>query len=283
MHCPCGLPKMTSTTTAAKPPIDAAEQAKNLCHWTLTGALVLAFLAQLFLGSNIAALDLALIWLVFFVTITGLSRQMPLQNALLGAGIAAVIGSLAHGLSTLHSLAIPFGPIYFHDACGAKLFDFVPWPIPLLWVIALFNSRGTARVILRPWRKLKSYGYWLIGLTAVLTTAFDFALEPFATDANHFWSWQLTKIPLTWYGTSPLNFVSWAFVTLLILAFATPALIKKKPGSRSPLDVNPLAVWLGAIVFFAVGCAKATLWPAVAVDGAMALAVLVFAIPGARW
>jgi uncharacterized membrane protein len=274
---------MTSKTTAAASPIDAAEQAKNFCHWTLTGVLGLVFLAEMFWAPHPAGLDVALLVLAVLVSITTLSRQMPLQNALLGVCIAGVIGSLAHGLSALHSVAIPFGPIFFHDTFGPKILDFVPWPIPLIWVVALFNSRGTARVILRPWRKLKSYGYWLIGLTAVLAMAFDFALEPFAVDANHFWSWQLTKIPLAWYGASPLNFLSWLVVALLILAFATPALIKKKPGSRSPLDLNPLALWLGAILFFAVGCAKAAVWPAVILDSAMLVVVVGFAIPGARW
>jgi uncharacterized membrane protein len=223
---------MTSKATTAAPPIDAAEQAKNFCHWTLTGVLGLVFLAEMLWATHPAGLDVALLVLAVLVSITTLSRQMPLQNALLGVCIAGFIGSVAHGLSGLHSVAIPFGPIFFHDAFGTKILDFVPWPIPLIWVVALFNSRGTARVILRPWRKLKSYGYWLIGLTAVLAMAFDFALEPFAVDANHFWSWQLTKIPLTWYGASPLNFMSWLVVALLILAFATPALIKKKAGVR---------------------------------------------------
>ena len=68
--------------------------------------------------------------------------------------------------------------------------------------------------------------------------------------ANHFWLWQPTKIPLTWYGASPLNFIAWGFVTLLILGFATPTLIKKQPGSRSAVDLNPFGIWLGAIMLF---------------------------------
>jgi len=281
MHFRGGRYQMTSTT--ATPTLDDTDRAKNICHWIFSGALGLVLLTELFLAKPGTALDAALLVLAVLACITALSRQMPLQNVLLGVTIAAIIGSVAHGLSGLQGVAVPFGPIFFHESCGAKIFDFVPWSIPLIWIVALFSSRGTARVILRPWRKLKSYGYWLIGLTAVLVVGFDLAFEPFAVEVNHYWSWQLTKIPLTWYGASPLNFISWAMVTLLILAFATPALIKKKPGSRSPLDLNPLGIWLGAIVFFAAGCAKAALWPAVAVDGAMALVILGFAIPGARW
>lgn len=252
-------------------------------QWILSGILGLFFAAQFFLPESPAALDLTLLLLAVAVTVASLSRQIPLQNVVLGIFIAALIGGLAHGISAQFGLAIPFGPIFFHEDCGAKLFYFVPWTIPLLWVVALFSSRGTARVILRPWRKLKNYGYWLIGVTAVLVTAFDFALEPFAAAANHFWSWQPTKLSLTWYGASPLNFIGWAVVALLILGFATPTLIKKKPGSRTPLDINPPAIWLGAIFLFAIGCARAALWPAVTLDAVIAVVTLVFAIRGASW
>ncbi len=213
----------------------------------------------------------------------GLARQMPWQNILMGAGIAAVIGSLAHALSAIHSWAIPFGPVYFHEACGAQILDLLPWPISLLWVAAILASRGTARVILRPWRKLKTYGYWQLGLTSVLAMLLDFAIEPYATASQHFWSWQATKIPLNWYGASPLNFISWAFVALLIQAFATPAMVKKRPGSRSPLDMLPVTAWLGLVIFCAVGCARSGLWPAVTADALVVLLTAGFVIPGARW
>lgn len=228
-------------------------------------------------------MDAVVLMLGVVVCLASLGRQVPPQNIALAVGLAAVIGSLAHGLSAQPTLAIPFGPVFFQADCGDKILAWVPWPIPFLWIAALFSSRGTARLVLRPWRKLKSYGYWLIGLTAVLMMLFDTALEPFATGARHLWSWQATKIPLTWYGASPLNFLSWGLVTLLILAFATPALIKKKPGSRSPLDVHPLVVWLGALILFGAGSARAGLWPAAAADGVMILLVLGFAVPGARW
>ena len=178
---------------------------------------------------------------------------------------------------------MPFGPLRFNDEAGWQIFRFVPWAIPLLWIVALFNSRGLARLMLRPWRKLKSYGYWVIALAAVLMVAFDLALEPFAVRVNHYWMWQPTKISITWYNASLLNYIAWAFVALLILAFATPTLIKKQPGSRSAVDLNPLGIWLGAIILFAVGAAKAALWPAVTVDAVMGVIVLIFAIRGAMW
>jgi uncharacterized membrane protein len=272
---------MASST--ANPPVSATDNALKYCHWLLTAALGLVFAFDLYQPAHSPLVDIALLLLAVVVCITSMNRQIPMQNIALGVCITALIGGLAHGLSALHGVAMPFGPIYFHDPSGARIFGLVPWVMPLVWVVALFSSRGTARVILRPWRKLKSYGYWLIGLTAVLITAFDFALEPFAVQIHGYWSWQMTKIPLVWYGASPLNFFAWAVVCLLILGFATPTLIKKKPGSRTPLDLNPLGIWLGAIVLFAVACARAALWPAVIADGVIAVITLIFAIRGASW
>ena len=178
---------------------------------------------------------------------------------------------------------LPFGPFIFNETAGAKLFDCIPWTVPLLWIVAIFNSRGVARLGLRPWRKTKNYGWWLIGLTAVLTVVFDLALEPVAARVKHFWLWQPTKLHITWHGASPLNFLGWAFVSLLILAFITPSLIKKQPGSSGAPDFMPFGLWLGAMTLFAASSAMAGLWPAVIVDAVLAGAATVFAIRGAKW
>ena len=68
-----------------------------------------------------------------------------------------------------------------------------------------------------------------------------------------------------------------------MLAFATPVLINKQLSKRSAPDFHPLAVWLGSILLFAVGTAMNGLWPAVALDGIIALLTAVFAVRGARW
>jgi uncharacterized membrane protein len=250
--------------------------------WLLNAMLAVAFVADLAAPQG-TALDAVLIVLAAVASVAALSAQLPLQNVLPAALIAAAFGGFAHGLTTASDIALPFGPITFNSDAGGKIFNAVPWIIPLIWVIVIFNARGVARLILRPWRRIKNYGFWLIGLTAVLAVAFDVALEPYAWHVKHLWLWQPTKIAITWHGASPLNFLGWAFVSLLILAFATPSLIRKQPGASGKPDFHPLFVWLGALILFGTGSAQAGLWPAVAADAAIAAVTASFAYRGAKW
>jgi uncharacterized membrane protein len=228
-------------------------------------------------------LDVALIALAVVASLAAACRQLPLQNVLMAAGFAALIGGVAHGLSANPNLAMPFGQLTFNPNAGAKIFGAVPWTIPLLWIFAILNSRGVARLMLRPWRKQKNYGFILIGVTAVLATVFDLALEPFAAHVKHFWLWQPTKFPWSWHGASPVNFFGWFFVAILILAFATPSLIKKAPGSSGGTELISAALWFGAVTLFAVGAAAAGFWPAVAVDAVLVAVTAVCCWRGANW
>jgi uncharacterized membrane protein len=214
-------------------------------------------------------------------TLAALARKLPVQNVLLASCLIAVIGGVAHTVGV--KSGIPFGPFMFGPEIGQKFFNLLPWAMPLLWVVAVLNSRGVARLVLRPWRKMRTYGFWLIGLTALFTMVFDCALEPFTAHMKHYWIWTTTGYSLTPQGAPISNSVGWFIVTVLMLAFATPALINKQLSKRSAPDFHPLAVWLGGILLFAVGAAMHGLWPAVAVDAASGIAVTVFSIRGALW
>ena len=228
-------------------------------------------------------LDAALIAVAAAAGIAAAGKQLPLQNVLMASGFAALIGGTAHGLSANPNLAMPFGQLTFTPKAGGKIFGAVPWTVPLLWIFAVLNSRGVARLMLRPWRKQKNYGFIVIGVTAVIVTGFDLALEPFAAHVKHFWLWQPTKFPWTWHGASPLNFVGWFFVSLLILAFATPSLIKKAPGGSGGTELISASLWFGAVTLFAVNAAMAGFWPVVVVDAALLSVTAVFCWRGANW
>jgi uncharacterized membrane protein len=256
---------------------------RNALYWAIAAALGVAALVEILVPGFSAALDLTLIFLAAVASVLALNRQLPLQNVLSTAVITAFIGSVAHALSARMDIAMPFGPLTFGTNAGWKIFNAVPCTLPLIWIIAVFNSRGVGRMILRPWRKTRNYGFILIGVTAVLTLVFDLALEPFAAHVKHFWLWHPTRMQLNWHGASPLNFIGWLVVTLLILAFITPTLIKKQPGGSGGLDFHPVALWFGALLIFAVGAGTAGLWSAVIVDMIFALIVAVFCWRGARW
>jgi bisanhydrobacterioruberin hydratase len=222
-----------------------------------------------------------LLLLATISTLAVLARQLPVQNVLLASCLIAVIGGGAHAVGV--KSGIPFGSFMFGPEIGQKFFNLLPWAMPLLWVVAVLNSRGVARLVLRPWRKMRTYGFWLIGLTALFTMLFDCALEPFASHVKHYWIWTTAGYSLTPQGAPISNSVGWYIITVLMLAFATPALINKQLSKRSTPDFHPLAVWLGGVLLFAVGAAAHRLWPAVAVDAAIGIVATVFAIRGARW
>jgi putative membrane protein len=225
--------------------------------------------------------EIALLLLATASTIVSLERQLPMQNVLLAAGVIALIGG---GISALGATSgIPFGPFTFTDELGPELFKTLPWAMPLIWIVTVLNSRGVARLILRPWRKIKTYGFWLMGLAAALTMLFVIALDPFASRIKHYWFWMPVKFPLAWQGAPLVDFLIWGIVTLLILAFVTPALIGKRLSKRSTPDFHPLCVWLGGILIFGIACAQNGLWPAAAVDATIGIVTIVFAVRGARW
>jgi len=215
-------------------------------------------------------------------TLTQLARQLPAQNVLLAAAIIGTVGGTAHGLGAL--TAIPFGPFAYMDRIGPVFYHLFAWPIPFLWIIVVLNSRGVARLILRPWRKLKRYGFWLIGVTTALVILFDLALEPFAAQVNRYWLWLPTTFPVTWYGVPLTNSLGWLVTTLLLLAFATPPLINKQSRSRKTIPAyHPLIVWLLGLGLFAISAGRHQLWLAVGYCVVTGIVTAFFALRGARW
>ncbi|HXR48366.1 MAG TPA: carotenoid biosynthesis protein [Candidatus Limnocylindrales bacterium] len=260
-----------------------------LClHWLLTVVFAAAFVlvvVMLFKPLKLPGIpgwpELLLLASGVACTITALTQRLPLQNVLLSVFIIAVLGGAAHALGAI--TGIPFGPFEFGESIGPQVFKTLPWAVPLIWVLAILNARGVARLILRPWRKISAYGFWLIGVTAALTLLFDFALEPFASRVKHYWLWTPTKFPVTWQGAPVSNFLAWAAVSVLLSVVIAPALINKQPGKKNTPDFHPFAIWLGAILLFATGCAQDGLLSAAVADGVLAGIVTVFAIRGGTW
>lgn len=215
-------------------------------------------------------------------TLTSLARQLPGPKVLLGASIVAILGAGAHAIGV--TAAIPFGPFVYTDLVGPRLFGTVAWPIPLVWIIVILNARGVTRLGLKPWRKTKTYGFWVIGVATLLVVLFNLGMDPFASQVGRYWLWLPTKFPYTWNGMPWINSLGWMLVSLLMFAFATPFLINKSSRSRKlPPDYQPLIVWVLLLGWFATGTALAQLWSATVICAMVAVISVLFAVRGAKW
>jgi hypothetical protein len=211
--------------------------------------------------------------------ISSTALQLPGQNVMLAGVIIAFIGGLSHTIGALTS--IPFGPYSYTNRIPI-LFPPLPWAVPVLWLLIILMSRGVGRLILRPWRKTRNYGFWLIGITTGLVLLFDLGLEPFAAQVKHYWLWQPSHALLYWYKTPWVNFIGWAATTLVILGFATPSLINKKPVKHPP-EYWPLILWGLLSALFVMAAITNQLWLAAGIVGISTVVVAIFAIKGARW
>lgn len=219
--------------------------------------------------------------LALATTLTAMSRSLPIQNVYFAAVLIAVISGIVEVIGA--KTGIPFGPKIYTENLGPELFGILAWPIPLIWTVVILNSRGVARLILRPWRKIGKYGFWVIGVTCLLSVILDFGLEPFATQVKRYWIWNTSPTVPAWYTAPWVNFVSWTTTTLLILAFTTPWLINKRHIKNAPPDYHPLFMWLLLNLLLAAGNATHQLWWATGFTLLSCVIVTIFAFRGARW
>jgi uncharacterized membrane protein len=190
-------------------------------------------------------------------TLAGLARRLPSQNVIAAAALIAVMSGMMETVSA--KSGVPFGHVVYSDNIGARIFDWLPWPAPLIWIVVVLNARDVTRRILRPWRKSENYGLWVLGLACVLTVFFELGFEPFAVVVRRYWAWDAIASGPAWYGVPWTNFAGRAAGILLVLVVITPWLINKSP-TASPPDNHPLAMWLFLNLFFAAQNAAQRLW-----------------------
>ena len=213
-------------------------------------------------------------------TLMALACRLPLQNVLM-AGVS--ISSLATGILAVGAMTgTPFGPLVYTDSLGECLFQVVPWPLPLLWVVLIVNGRGVARLVMRPWRKTNYYGFWVIGITCVLVTLFALGFEPFAARVKYYWLWQIAPGTANWYTAPWGTFLGWLMTAGAIVALSIPWLINKHP-VKQPMDYHPLIVWVLLNLWPAAGNASREFWPPVILAAITVTVAAVYAIRGARW
>ena len=212
-------------------------------------------------------------------TLGSLARRMPAQNVATVATLIVVIASVVESLGAV--TGIPFGAHTFTDNLGGRLFDTLPWPVPLAWIVVVLICRDVARLILRPGRKAAYYGFWVIGLAGALAVILDLGMEPYATLVKRYWLWTPTNQVLNWYGVPGVNFLG-AFVTTgFILVVTTPWLINKRPVPQPP-DFHPLVLWLLLNMLLILGNATHRFWLPAGVSLAANAAIAFLALRGAR-
>lgn len=229
----------------------------------------------------VAIVTQTVICLALALTIWRFSRALPLQNV--SACVTVIITA-----STLFELfaartGFPSGPFIFTENLGYSIVRAfrlqttpgslaLPWPVPLIWVTVLLNSRGIARLMLKPWRNSPSYGFWQLTIACVLIEVFFLVLEPFAF-INRWWIWLTPKGTPSWYDAPWAHFAASALGSVFLLVFITPWLINKKPVKEPLPDVYPLWIWVFLMLLLAVGNAIHHLWlPAI---GGLAIAAVV--------
>lgn len=223
----------------------------------------------------------AFLALAVTTTLAGETRRLPLQNILTVAGLIFFISGLAHFISA--RTGIPFGSFFYTENMGPRILGTLPIAIPFIWIVGLLSSRGVARLILRPWRKMRAYGFWLIGITALLIVILDLSLEPFASRTFRYWIWTMPDKSLDWFGAPWFSFIGWFLIAILILAFATPWLIQKKPGKTPPPDYHPLVIWLLLQSLMLISNGVNQFWVATIAGALLSVVVTSFAIRGASW
>jgi putative membrane protein len=195
-----------------------------------------------------------LLILALITTLLVLARTLPWQNVMAAALLIGLVSGIIQtiGLKT----GMPFGRYFYASYFGPRLFHLLPWPVPCLWIVALLNSRGVARLLLRPWRNRPNPGLRVIALTCLLVVIFDAGLEPFAARLNYYWTWPISGTALAWYGAPWTNFAGWAFTALLTLVIAAPLLIDKKPRTDPSPDYYPLLLWVILMMWMAIASAS---------------------------
>lgn len=160
------------------------------------------------------------------VTLVGLVRRLPFQNVVLAA---FVIGATA---TVWQALVLAVGGVVGPMAARENGFS---WIDPILWIVAILNSRGAASFMLQPWRAGANFGLKILATSIVLATTLRITLLPFVARIGPGAGGRPPE--MTWLGL--LLETAGACLFLILL---TPVVLHKKPIERSP-DPYPLITW----------------------------------------
>jgi hypothetical protein len=147
---------------------------------------------------------------IALIMLLQLARSLPGQNVvMIAASLLAGEGALELLMIQINGMKVT-GPMWCFMAGAA-----------LLWLAVVLSARRLSKLILRPWRAGRFYGYWLIGMSALGTALVQFgwpALSVEAVDAKPIGA----GVAL---GMAGIRGVA----TIILLICLTPWLIRKRP------------------------------------------------------
>ena len=166
----------------------------------------------------------------------------------------------------------PFGNYAYTAFLGYKVFDHVPFSIPLSWFYVGFASILLGSAIAANW-DVRPRAVWSVGLGVWFLTVWDLVLDPAMAHESmpvKFWEWSQTG---PYFGMPIKNFVGWSLTGLLFMALARWAWREDVDPARHRVAVGfPLAVY-AANTFFAMALsASAGLWLPIVLAALLGLA-----------
>ncbi len=211
---------------------------KNRFFWSIFFLLLIHIsgaIGMVFFDKEIFASMTPYNLIVMFVILVGNEVELSVNfmYAFLLAGISGFLSEF-FGIN----YGVLFGHYAYGNVLGIKWFG-VPLLISINWFSIVFCSFVTTGILLNkfvPQYKTLPASVLIYGLiTAILTTGFDWLMEPVALKLG-FWSWENGIIPL-------YNYVCWFVVSFLI----SICFLKLKDRFS-----NPFATWLLVVqaVFF---------------------------------
>ncbi len=185
----------------------------------------------------------------------------------------AVIGPRKTGIffacSTVISLASeligtstgePFGNYAYTSFLGYKIFDHVPFSIPLSWFYVGFAT-FLIGYVLADRLSLNPKSLFAIIFGGWLLTVWDLVLDPAMAHESlgvRFWTWSETG---SYFGMPGQNFFGWALTAVLFMGLARWLWMASPPtDGRSPRVWFPVAVYVLNIVFASALSASVDLW-----------------------
>jgi uncharacterized membrane protein len=165
----------------------------------------------------------------------------------LGEHRALAFLGVAFGISLLFEMVgvltgWVYGPYYYTEQLGIKLFELVPALIPLAWFMMIYPAHVLVeRVAMAKHKRGWVSAVWLAGLSAMAVSAWDLLMDPLmVADGN--WVWQVKG---DYFGIPVHNYVGWLATTFCIyLVYRMVAVrLVACPWEDNPIWFQDLPVW----------------------------------------